>query len=778
MTTLDGAATPRRRRWAALRQIPLTWAVFGASFTLFLWMCAPGVAWMDSGELTAAAYTLGGGHPPGEPGHSLLGKLATLMPLGEIGFRVNLLSAAAMAAALAGTVALARALVGVRPGVDLAATAAAALLAASPLVQTNATRAEVYAPAAALLSWAMVATVRYVRADGGRRDGRMLLAAAALCGAATAFHPLIAIATALPLAFMLAMAAPRRLRRLAGPALAVGLLGLASYVYLVVRANAAEPPLLIWGDPSTWSGLVDVLRAPAYQSNFGLDGAAGRVADLGLLVGDGLGAGILFGGLVGLGFAALTGLRGAGTLLLAALAVLIGASTQATFNPDMPGYVLPALLALSAGPVVLAAALGRALPGEVSGSLRRVAAVAALVPIAAAGMLAPPQPGAAGVRRDQPLALWSDTVEAMPAGPGVYFADGDAALFGAQYERLVAGGRPDLAVVTAEMCRDRWFLSQVKRALPELYVPFIDDGVAGNTADRLAVSNLRAGHAVGGDQAAFGRLEPRLAAPRGRGFRYLLTPPAAPARPQHETPPPADYPGWIGHRIAGRQALERALYEGAQGRLGGAARAAGLGTRFGAADLALLAQTTPVRERPALYAFLPPLTPVFLHEDWQAELLGDDLAWVGGLDPVAAPDSGPAERQLHAAWRGLLAAAPADSADGSAAATTATVARIARFGPSAEHATGRMLAIVGRADLAEPYLRALIARAPDATAQVLLGALLGNRGDLDGARAAWQEALRLEPDRADAASMLRRLDAAATSSQPVAPPVDELPAAP
>jgi hypothetical protein len=41
---------------------------------------------------------------------------------------------------------------------------------------------------------------------------------------------------------------------------------------------------------------------------------------------------------------------------------------------------------------------------------------------------------------------------------------------------------------------------------------------------------------------------------------------------------------------------------------------------------------------------------------------------------------------------------------------------------------------------------------------VLLGSVLGNRGDREGARAAWLEALRLEPTRSDAAALLQKLD--------------------
>jgi len=47
----------------------------------------------DSPETVTAAWLLGIPHPPGYPLHTLLGRLATLLPLGQPCFRVNLLSA-------------------------------------------------------------------------------------------------------------------------------------------------------------------------------------------------------------------------------------------------------------------------------------------------------------------------------------------------------------------------------------------------------------------------------------------------------------------------------------------------------------------------------------------------------------------------------------------------------------------------------------------------------------------------------------------------------------
>jgi hypothetical protein len=54
--------------------------------------------------------------------------------------------------------------------------------------------------------------------------------------------------------------------------------------------------------------------------------------------------------------------------------------------------------------------------------------------------------------------------------------------------------------------------------------------------------------------------------------------------------------------------------------------------------------------RPALFGFVPRLDPP---GPWILDLMGDDLAWVAGLEPVALAADAPASRRLHAAWQKL-----------------------------------------------------------------------------------------------------------------------------
>ncbi|MFB3896495.1 MAG: DUF2723 domain-containing protein, partial [bacterium] len=63
------------------------------ALVIYLLTLCPTVYVGDSGELTAAAYTLGIAHPPGYPLLCLAGKIFTWIPLGDIAYRINLLSA-------------------------------------------------------------------------------------------------------------------------------------------------------------------------------------------------------------------------------------------------------------------------------------------------------------------------------------------------------------------------------------------------------------------------------------------------------------------------------------------------------------------------------------------------------------------------------------------------------------------------------------------------------------------------------------------------------------
>ena len=77
-------------------------ALFITIFLIYLFTLAPGVYGFDSAEFATGVYTQGVIHPPGFPLYLLLGKLFSLLPIRDLAYRLNLMSAvfAALAAVL------------------------------------------------------------------------------------------------------------------------------------------------------------------------------------------------------------------------------------------------------------------------------------------------------------------------------------------------------------------------------------------------------------------------------------------------------------------------------------------------------------------------------------------------------------------------------------------------------------------------------------------------------------------------------------------------------
>ncbi|MCK5851555.1 DUF2723 domain-containing protein, partial [bacterium] len=76
---------------------PVNWMTgfiaFAISLATYIYTLQPTVGLEDSGELITGAYKLGVPHPPGYPMWSILAKILTFIPVGDVAYRVNLLSA-------------------------------------------------------------------------------------------------------------------------------------------------------------------------------------------------------------------------------------------------------------------------------------------------------------------------------------------------------------------------------------------------------------------------------------------------------------------------------------------------------------------------------------------------------------------------------------------------------------------------------------------------------------------------------------------------------------
>ena len=146
------------RYWDA-PALALLIALFALTLAAYVRTLAPGLLYGDSAEFQVLAVTLGWTHATGYPVYLLLGKLLTLIPVRDIAYRVNLLSAVCGAVTVAGTYAILVELLRSRVGALLGALA----LAISRTFWSQAVIAEVYTPNAAFLAGLIWLLVRWQR---------------------------------------------------------------------------------------------------------------------------------------------------------------------------------------------------------------------------------------------------------------------------------------------------------------------------------------------------------------------------------------------------------------------------------------------------------------------------------------------------------------------------------------------------------------------------------------------------------------------------------------
>ncbi|MEZ4770886.1 MAG: DUF2723 domain-containing protein [Caldilineales bacterium] len=218
-------------------------ALFGLTSLLaalaYLRTAAPGVFTLDSPELTVGAHSLGIVHAPGYPVFMLVGHLFLKLPLGDVGLRMNLLSALAAAAA-AGIITL---MVWWLTERRLAGVVAGLAFALCYYVWSMAVIAEVYTFQALLL----VGTLALLWQWRHRASFASLALAALLAGLAAANNPSTVLWWPGYLVLAVATDARRTLRLRHFAALCgVLLLGLSALLYLPLR-SLAEPAFVYVG---------------------------------------------------------------------------------------------------------------------------------------------------------------------------------------------------------------------------------------------------------------------------------------------------------------------------------------------------------------------------------------------------------------------------------------------------------------------------------------------------------------------------------------------------
>lgn len=268
-----------------------------AAFGVYLLTLAPGVTGYDSAELITGAYTLGIVHPTGYPLYLLLGKLFTLVPVGSIAYRVNLMSALFGAVTVWLVARLAFRLTGRR----WVAWAGAGLLAFSYSYWRLSVVAEVYTLHAFFLALELALLEQWLST---KQEGWVLGLSLAY-GLSLANH-VSGVLFAPALAFGVLVRVPlKRWAWLAIKAIPLLLPGLLLYAYFPLR-SAADPALdyvrsYYDVDLTTLSGVWWMMSGAAYRFfAFGYD-LPGYIHELGSFAGQLLRSFTAVGVLLGLG---------------------------------------------------------------------------------------------------------------------------------------------------------------------------------------------------------------------------------------------------------------------------------------------------------------------------------------------------------------------------------------------------------------------------------------------------------------------------------------------
>lgn len=235
----------------------------GVPFLVFLRTMAPTVYGLDSAELSTGAYVLGIVHPPGSPTYMLLGHLFSRLPIGDVGYRLNLMSAVAAALAVFFFHRILIRLTGQRA----LALACAWFFAFTYYYWVSAVAAELYALHTAFVAGLLVLVLRW--RDEARPTALCLLALFFGLGAGN--H--LAMVLLFPgFAWLAATgrAPPWRPAWLGAAAVACGMAGAAVYLYLPVR-YLGDPPLnyarTYWHvDLASFDGIRWMLTARLFSS--------------------------------------------------------------------------------------------------------------------------------------------------------------------------------------------------------------------------------------------------------------------------------------------------------------------------------------------------------------------------------------------------------------------------------------------------------------------------------------------------------------------------------
>jgi len=446
------------------------WLVVPLVFAVYLVTLSPTVGLIDSGELAAGCCLVDILHPTGYPLYTMLGRLASLVPVGMVVNRVAALSALFAAAGVGLFL-----LLGLRMGLSRTAAGTGALLLGFCFpVWAVAVDVEVYSLTLALV------VLLWLAAESAERGGPLLilayLAGFALTNHMSAASAVVGVALTVTLSEVQrtkckgqrtsqwgngkATSPIRTSRRLGllcplSLLLCTFLLGVSPYLVLVLRARAG--PLFAWGNPGNLERFWWHVTGRQYQVWMFSESSAEVMRNAGR--GAGLLARCFLYVLVPVVFFGAVRLFRTRKSLAVGLSVSAVAAFAYAVNysiPDIESYYLPCLVALAVFGVVGLEELVRRM-----GRWRHAVWVAGLAALAL-------NYGAASRRGDYVAYDYATNTLASAGQNATIITDWWDVYSPVFYLQHVEHLRPDVCMIDKELLRRSWYFKCLARAYPWL----------------------------------------------------------------------------------------------------------------------------------------------------------------------------------------------------------------------------------------------------------------------------------------------------------------------
>lgn len=445
------------------------WSAFAGVlvFGMYLWTMAPGLSFIDAGELSTVASTLGIAHPTGYPLFTLFARMFSMLPFGKPIENLNLMAAFCCAVGVMVFVHLSWSLLSrnhaagkTRSVVLISSVSAALLLAFSVTYWSQATAIEVYPLHCVLLGLVIQA---FLSAAWENRLDQWILFAFILGLSFTNHLTTVLLAPAFLFYYFASQGFGIASWKRIGIMVLPFLFGLSPYLYLPLRA--ARAPLMNWGNPISLERLFWHVSGKQYH-NWMFSSSDVAVRQFRGFV-DSFPQEFVYLGVV----LALLGIwvlwRSDRRLLVFTMLLFVGCLAYA-INYDIHDIDSYFLLAYFTTALWIGFGL-RQIGLYLVKNFQRGVAYSGIIGALAVAFVAGANFSTVNERQDH---LVDDYIENMfaslPPNALIISYQWDNWVSASFYKQLVEGERPDVTVIDKELLRRSWYLTQLERTNSKL----------------------------------------------------------------------------------------------------------------------------------------------------------------------------------------------------------------------------------------------------------------------------------------------------------------------